>query len=107
MTALRPLGNRVVIEAKPREELTRSGIYLPDTSTEKPVEGTVIAVGPGRRLDSGKLAPVEVEVGQKVLYAKWAGTEFKIDDKEYLIFSDTDILAVITDGKTQRRQRRK
>ncbi|MCC7104189.1 MAG: co-chaperone GroES [Chloroflexi bacterium] len=98
MTSLRPLGNRIVVEAKAHEEMTRSGIYLPDTSREKPQEGTVVAVGPGRRLDNGKLAPVEVEVGQRVLYAKWAGTEVKIDDKEVLIFNDTDVLAVITDN---------
>jgi chaperonin GroES len=94
-TKLRPLGDRVVIEPTPREEMTKSGIVLPDTAKEKPQEGKVLAVGPGRILDDGKRESVDVKVGDKVLYAKYAGTEFKIDENELLIVSQKDILAVI------------
>jgi chaperonin GroES len=94
-TKLRPLGDRVVIEPTPREEMTKSGIVLPDTAKEKPQEGKVLAVGPGRLLDDGKRESVDVKVGDKVLYAKYAGTEFKVDDNELLIVSQKDILAVI------------
>ena len=94
-TKLRPLGDRVVIQPTPREEMTKSGIVLPDTAKEKPQEGSVLAVGPGRILDDGKRESVDVKVGDKVLYAKYAGTEFKIDENELLIVSQKDILAVI------------
>ena len=96
-TKLRPLGDRVVIEPTPREEMTKSGIVLPDTVKEKPQEGKVLAVGPGRILDDGKRESVDVKVGDKVLYAKYAGTEFKIDENELLIVSQKDILAIVTD----------
>ncbi|HLI27074.1 MAG TPA: co-chaperone GroES [Chloroflexota bacterium] len=95
---LRPLADRVVVKPLPREEVTRSGIVLPDTAKEKPQEGEIIAVGPGR-LDDGERQPMDVKVGDKVLYAKYAGTEFKIDDEELLILSEKDILAVIENGK--------
>ncbi len=95
-THLKPLGDRVVIKPQPREEKTKSGIYLPDTAKEKPQEGTVIAVGPGRTTDDGKVIPLDVKVGDRVLYAKWAGTDFKQDDVELLIVSEKDILAIIT-----------
>jgi chaperonin GroES len=94
-TKLRPLGDRVVIEPTPREEMTKSGIVLPDTAKEKPQEGKVLAVGPGRILDDGKREAVDVKVGDKVLYAKYAGTEFKVDENELLIVSQKDILAVV------------
>ena len=94
-TKLRPLGDRVVIQPTPREEMTKSGIVLPDTAKEKPQEGSVLAVGPGRILDDGKRESIDVKVGDKVLYAKYAGTEFKIDENELLIVSQKDILAVI------------
>jgi chaperonin GroES len=94
-TKLRPLGDRVVIEPTPREEMTKSGIVLPDTAKEKPQEGKVLAVGPGRILDDGKRESIDVKVGDKVLYAKYAGTEFKVEDNELLIVSQKDILAVI------------
>ena len=94
-TKLRPLGDRVVIEPTPREEMTKSGIVLPDTAKEKPQEGKVLAVGPGRILDDGKRESVDVKVGDKVLYAKYAGTEFKVDENELLIVSQKDILAVV------------
>ena len=79
-TKLQPLGDRVVVQPTPREEMTKSGIVLPDTAKEKPQEGSVVAVGPGAILDDGKRAPMDVKVGQKVLYGKYAGTEFKLDD---------------------------
>ncbi len=94
---LRPLGDRVVIKPSARDEMTKSGIVLPDTAKEKPQEGTVIAVGPGRILDDGKREAIDVKDGQKVLYAKYAGTEFKIDDVDLLIVSQKDILAVVAD----------
>jgi len=94
-TKLRPLGDRVVIEPTPREEMTKSGIVLPDTAKEKPQEGKILAVGPGRILDDGKRESIDVKVGDKVLYAKYAGTEFKIDENELLIVSQKDILAVV------------
>lgn len=92
---IKPLGDRVVLEAEEKEEMTRSGIVLPDTAKEKPQEGRVVAAGPGRRLDSGELVALEVKVGDKVLYAKYAGTEVKVDGKEYLIVREADILAVM------------
>jgi chaperonin GroES len=96
-TKLQPLGDRVVIKPLAREEMTRSGIVLPDTAKEKPQEGTILAVGPGALNDDGKRNPMDVKAGQKVLYAKYAGTEFKVDDEELLIVSQKDILAIVTD----------
>jgi len=96
-TKLRPLGDRVVIQPTAREEMTKSGIVLPDTAKEKPQEGTIIAAGPGKINDDGKREPMDVKEGDKVLYAKYAGTEFKIDGDEYLIVSRKDILAIVND----------
>jgi chaperonin GroES len=96
-TKLRPLGDRVVVRPTPREEMTKSGIVLPDTAKEKPQEGTIVAAGPGRILDDGKREPMDIKEGQKVLYAKYAGTEFKLDDEELLIVSQKDILAIVED----------
>ena len=92
---LRPLGDRVVIEPIPREDMTKSGIILPDTAKEKPQEGKVIAVGPGKILDDGKREAIDVNTGDKVLYAKYAGTEFKLDGEDLLIVSQKDILAIV------------
>jgi chaperonin GroES len=92
---LKPLGDRVVIKPATREETTKSGIVLPDTAKEKPQRGTVIAVGEGRKDDDGDRIPVDVKVGDTVLFAKYAGTEFKIDNDELLILTEKDILAVI------------
>jgi chaperonin GroES len=92
---LRPLGDRVVVKPTPREEMTKSGIVLPDTAKEKPQEGAVLAIGPGRILDDGKREAMDVQVGNKVLYAKYAGTEFKVDGDELLIVSQKDILAIV------------
>ena len=94
-TKLKPLGDRVVVRPTPREEMTKSGIVLPDTAKEKPQEGSVVAVGPGRILDDGKREPMDVQVGQKILYGKYAGTEFKLEDEELLIVSQKDILAIV------------
>lgn len=97
-TKLRPLGDRVVIRPTPREEMTKSGIVLPDTAKEKPQEGTIIAAGPGRISDDGEREPMDVKQGDKVLYAKYAGTEFKVDGEELLIVSQKDILAIVEDA---------
>ncbi len=94
-TKLRPLGDRVVIQPTPREEMTKSGIVLPDTAKEKPQEGKIIAAGPGRLTDEGTREPMDVKEGDTVLYAKYAGTEFKIEGDELLIVSQKDILAIV------------
>ena len=92
---LKPLGDRLIVRAIEEEEATASGIVLPDTAKERPQEGTILAVGPGRTLDDGYREQMEVSEGQKVLFQKYAGTEFKLDDDELLILSQKDILAVI------------
>ena len=93
--SMRPLGDRVVIRPTPREEMTKSGIVLPDTAKEKPQEGSIIAAGPGRLNDEGEREPMDVRAGDKVLFARYAGTELKIDDEDLLIVSQKDILAVV------------
>jgi chaperonin GroES len=93
--ALRPLGDKVVVRPTQREETTKSGIVLPDTAKEKPQEGVVVAVGTGRVTDEGDRIKPEVKEGEKVLYAKYAGTEVKLEEEEYLILSEKDILAVL------------
>ena len=90
---LQPLADRVVIRPIEREEKTKGGIFLPDTAREKPQEGEVIAVGPGRLSDDGKLIKIDVKVGDRVVYARYAGTEIKIDDEDYVILRENDILA--------------
>ena len=92
---LTPLGDRVVVQPLGREETTKSGIVLPDTAKEKPQRGTVLAVGQGRRDDDGERIPMDVKVGDQVLFAKYAGTEFKLDDAELLILAEKDILAIV------------
>ena len=92
---LRPLGDRLVVEPLEKEEKTASGIILPETAKEKPQEGTVLAAGPGRTDDEGKRIPMDVKVGNVVLYAKYAGTEVKIDDRKLLILKESDILAIV------------
>ena len=93
---LTPLGDRVVVKPVQRDEVTKSGIVLPDTAKEKPQRGEVIAVGRGRLTDSGDRLPMDVSKGDEVLFAKYAGTEFKIDDEEFLILSEKDILAIVS-----------
>ncbi len=95
-TKLRPLADRVVIKPLAREETTRSGIVLPDTSKEKPQRGIIIAAGEGRRDDDGDRIPLDVKAGDEVLFAKYAGTEFKLDDEELLILAEKDILAIVS-----------
>ncbi|AKM17636.1 co-chaperone GroES [Geobacillus sp. FSL K6-0789] len=92
---LKPLGDRIVIEVVETEEKTASGIVLPDTAKEKPQEGRVVAVGAGRVLDNGQRVAPEVEVGDRIIFSKYAGTEVKYDGKEYLILRESDVLAVI------------
>ena len=94
---LQPLGDRVVVQPAEREETTKSGIVIPDTAKEKPQRGSVIAVGKGRRDDDGDRIPMDVSVGDTVLFAKYAGTEFKFEEEEYLILSEKDILAKVDD----------
>ena len=98
-TKLKPLGDRLVVKPASREETTASGIVLPDTAKEKPQRGTIIAAGEGRRDDDGDRIPLDVKVGDEVLFAKYAGTEFKLEDEELLILSEKDILAVLENGK--------
>ncbi|KRT35760.1 chaperonin GroS [Acetomicrobium hydrogeniformans ATCC BAA-1850] len=92
---LKPLGDRVVIKVLSQEEKTKGGIVLPDTAKEKPQEGEVVAVGSGRVLENGQKLPLEVKVGERVIFSKYAGTEVKIEGEEYLILSERDILAVV------------
>jgi len=92
---LRPLGDRVIVEAIEQEEVTSSGLYIPETAKEKPQQGNVLAVGEGRRDDDGKRIAMDLKVGDKVLFAKYAGTEVKIDGKKLLIMKESDILAIV------------
>jgi chaperonin GroES len=92
---LKPLGDRVVVEPLEEEQKTASGVYLPDTAQERPQRGVIIAVGPGRLDDNGKRIAMDLKVGDKVLYAKYAGTEVKMGDKEILVLKESDILAII------------
>src|ERR1700687_2703713 len=92
---IRPLSDRVLVKPLSRETVTKSGIVLPDTAKEKPQEGEILAVGPGKVMDNGKRPALEVSVGQKVLFAKYAGTEFKQDGEEYLILRESDIMGIV------------
>jgi chaperonin GroES len=93
--AFRPLHDRVVIKRLEGEEKTKGGIIIPDTAKEKPQEGKVIAVGPGGRDESGKLTPIDVKAGDRILFGKWSGTEVKIDGDDLLIMKESDILGVL------------
>ena len=95
ITPLRPLGDRVVVKPLAREAVTKSGIVLPDTAKEKPQEGEVLAIGSGKVLDNGKRTTLEMKVGDRVLFAKYAGTEVKLDGEEYLILRESDIMGVV------------
>lgn len=94
---IRPLGDRIVVEPLEAEEKTKGGIILPDTAKEKPQEGKVVAVGKGKVDEDGKTVPMEIKVGDKILYGKYSGTEITIDDKEYIILREEDVLAVVED----------
>jgi chaperonin GroES len=91
----RPLHDRVVVEALEQEEKTAGGIIIPDTAKEKPMQGKVVAVGPGARGESGEIAPLEVKAGDRVLYGKWSGTEVKVDGKDLLIMRESDIMGIL------------
>ncbi len=93
--AFRPLHDRVVVKRLDGEEKTKGGIIIPDTAKEKPQEGEIVAVGPGARDESGKLVPLDVKAGDRVLFGKWSGTEVKIDGQDLLIMKESDILGVV------------
>ncbi|MDO8799216.1 co-chaperone GroES [Phenylobacterium sp.] len=93
--AFRPLGDRVLVKRVEEVEKTKGGIIIPDTAKEKPQEGEVVAVGPGARDDSGKIQPLDVKPGDKILFGKWSGTEVKIDDQDLLIMKESDVLGVV------------
>ena len=99
----RPLHDRVVVTRIEAEEKSAGGIIIPDTAKEKPQQGEVIAVGPGGRDEAGKLIPIDVQVGDRVLFGKWSGTEVKIDGDEYLIMKESDIMGVLVEGKAQKK----
>jgi chaperonin GroES len=93
--AFRPLGDRVLVKRVEEEEKTRGGIIIPDTAKEKPQEGEVIAVGPGARDETGKIQPLDVKAGDRILFGKWSGTEVKLEGKDLLIMKESDILGVL------------
>jgi chaperonin GroES len=99
----RPLHDRVALTRIDAEEKTAGGIIIPDTAKEKPQEGRIVAVGPGGRDQTGKLIPIDVKVGDRVLFGKWSGTEVKIDGVEYLIMKESDILGVLTEAEARRK----
>ena len=93
---IRPLGDRVLIKPAEKEEAKKSGIIIPDTAKEKPQEGKVVAVGKGKTTDEGKVLPMDLKAGDRVLYGKYSGTEIKIDDEDYLIMNQDDVLGVLS-----------
>jgi chaperonin GroES len=99
----RPLHDRVVVKRIEAEEKSTGGIIIPDTAKEKPQQGEVTAVGPGGRDEAGKLIPIDVQVGDRVLFGKWSGTEAKIDGDEYLIMKESDIMGVLVEGKAHKK----
>ena len=94
--AFRPLGDRVLVKRVEEEEKTKGGIIIPDTAKEKPQEGEVVAVGPGARDDNGKLQPLDVKAGDRILFGKWSGTEVKIDGEDLIIMKESDVLGVLS-----------
>src|ERR1700692_1341126 len=99
----RPLHDRVVVKRLQGEERTKGGIIIPDTAKEKPQQGEIVAVGPGGRDESGKLVPLDVKAGDRVLFGKWSGTEVKIDGVEYLIMKESDIMGVLVETESRRK----
>jgi chaperonin GroES len=99
----RPLHDRVVIERIDAEAKTAGGVIIPDTAKEKPQQGKVIAVGPGGRDENGKLIPIDVNVGDRILFGKWSGTEVKIDAREYLIMNESDIMGVLVEAEAKKK----
>ena len=100
----RPLHDRVVVRRMEGEEKTKGGIIIPDTVKEKPQEGEIIAVGPGGRDEAGKLIPIDLKIGDKILFGKWSGTEVKIDGQELLIMKESDVMGVIEDAGTTKKK---
>ncbi|MBC5823879.1 MAG: co-chaperone GroES [Candidatus Eremiobacteraeota bacterium] len=92
---IKPLGDRVVVESIEQAQKTAGGVILPDTAKEKPQEGVILAVGPGRKTDKGDVVPIELKAGDKVIYSKYSGSEIKLDGHEYLIISEKDVLAIV------------
>src|ERR1700674_3469859 len=103
MKKFRPLHDRVVVKRVDAEHKTKSGIIIPDTAQEKPQEGEVVAVGPGGRDEAGKLIPIDLKAGDRVLFGKWSGTEVKIDGVEYLIMKESDVMGVLTEAEARRK----
>ena len=103
-TKFRPLHDRVVVKRIDAEEKTAGGIIIPDTAKEKPMQGEVVAVGPGGRDESGKLTPIDVKAGDKVLFGKWSGTEVKLDNEELLIMKESDIMGVVEQTSASRKK---
>ncbi len=101
--SFRPLHDRVLIQPVEQDQKTKGGIIIPDTAKEKPVEGKVVAAGPGARDEQGKLRPLDVKVGDRVLYGKWSGTEVKVDGEDLLIVKESDIMGVIEETKAGRK----
>ena len=99
----RPLHDRIVIKRIEAEAKTAGGIIIPDTAKEKPQQGEVVAVGPGGRDESGKLIPIDVKAGDRVLFGKWSGTEVKIDDQEYLIMKESDVMGVLVETEARKK----
>jgi chaperonin GroES len=104
---LKPLHDRIIVEAAEKETTTASGIILPDSAQEKPLRGNVLAVGPGKTLDSGKVAPIDVKVGDTVLYGKYAGTEVTVEGSDYIILRADDVLAIVsgTEAGTKKKEK--
>ena len=100
----RPLQDRVLVRRLEQEEKTSGGIIIPDTAKEKPMEGEVVAVGPGARGDDGKLQPLDVKAGDRVLFGKWSGSEVKLDGEELVIMKESDILGIIEGGSASKRK---
>jgi chaperonin GroES len=92
---LKPLGDRIIVEAVTAEEVTKGGIVLPDSAKEKPQEGNVVAVGPGKLMDNGKIAPMEVKIGDRVVYSKYGGSEIKINGSEFIVLRQDDVLGIV------------
>jgi len=101
--SFRPLHDRVVVRRLTAEEKTSGGIIIPDTAKEKPMEGEIVAVGPGARNDQGQLVPLDVKEGDKILFGKWSGTEVKLDGEELLIMKESDIMGIIEGGASKKK----
>jgi len=100
----RPLHDRVVVKRVAEEEKTKGGIIIPDTAKEKPMEGEIVAVGPGGRDENGKLVPLDVKAGDRILFGKWSGTEIKLDGVEYMIMKESDLMGVLEGTATSKKK---